>query len=277
MAITTTQKTLIAESTRNMFDINTFCYTLVVLFGIAIVLWIASRIKKDVGIVDSFWSLMILAAGICFLLLSDTTITDRHSVVILLLTAWAIRLSFHITWRNWGQEEDSRYQTIRKNNQTNFELKSLYIVFLLQAFLAVIVALPLMSIFSSNSTINILDYLAFALWLTGMLFETVGDLQLTRFKTSKRNQGKVLNSGLWRYSRHPNYFGEFCIWWAFFLFAVASGYWWSIVSPLLMTTLLLKVSGVSLLESTISERRPEYARYCITTNAFLPWFPKKTP
>ena len=108
-----------------MFDINTFSYTLVILFFIAFVLWIASRIKNDVGIVDSFWSLMILAAGLCFLFFSDTTITDRHSVVILLLTAWAIRLSFHITWRNWGQQEDSRYQTIRKNNQPNFEFKSL--------------------------------------------------------------------------------------------------------------------------------------------------------
>jgi steroid 5-alpha reductase family enzyme len=132
-------------------------------------------------------------------------------------------------------------------------------VFLLQAFLAVFVALPLMSIFSSNSEINILDYLALALWLTGMFFESVSDLQLLRFKSSHRNKDKVLNTGLWRYSRHPNYFGEFCVWWAFFLFAVASGHWWSIISPLLMTILLLKVSGVSLLESTISERRPAYA------------------
>jgi len=257
-----------------MFDINTFSYTLVVLFGIAVGLWIASRIKKDVGIVDSFWSLMILAAGLCFLALSDTVIIDRHSIVILLLTIWAIRLALYITWRNWGQEEDRRYQTIRKNNQPNFEFKSLYIVFLLQAFLAAFVALPLMSIFSSNSDINILDYLALALWLAGMFFSTVGDLQLSRFKSSHRNKDKVLNTGLWRYSRHPNYFGEFCVWWAFFLFAVASGYWWSIVSPLLMTILLLKVSGVSLLESTISERRPEYSSYCKTTNAFFPWFPK---
>lgn len=274
MAIASHLERLIAGITRNMFDINTFSYTLAVLFIIAFFLWIASRIKKDVGIVDSFWSLMILAAGICFLFYSDTTITERHGIVILLLSAWAIRLAFHITWRNWGQEEDSRYQTIRKNNQPNFEFKSLYVVFLLQAFLAVIVALPLMSIFSSSSDINSLDYLALILWLTGMFFETVGDLQLSRFKASIRNQGKVLNSGLWRYSRHPNYFGEFCIWWAFFLFAVASGYWWSIISPLLLTILLLKVSGVSLLESTISQRRPEYASYCKTTNAFFPWLPK---
>jgi len=258
-----------------MFDISIFFYTLAVLFLIAVVLWGASRIKNDVGIVDSFWSLMILVAGLCFLVFTDTIITDRHVVVMLLLTAWALRLAAHITWRNWGQEEDSRYQAIRNNNQPDFEFKSLYIVFLLQAFLAAVVALPLISVFSTEGEINTLDYIALALWFTGMFFETVGDLQLARFKSSSSNQNKVLNSGLWRYTRHPNYFGEFCIWWAFFLFAVASGYWWSIVSPLLMTILLLKVSGVSLLESTISERRPQYASYCRTTSAFFPWFPKK--
>ena len=133
----------------------------------------------------------------------------------------------------------------------------------------------MMSIFSSETAINRLDYLAFALWTFGMFFEAVSDMQLARFKATDNNRGKVLNTGLWRYSRHPNYFGEFCIWWAFFLFAVASGHWWSIVSPLLMSILLLKVSGVSMLESTISERRPEYANYRKTTNAFFPWFPKK--
>ena len=258
-----------------MFEINTFLYTLVVLFVLAVALWVVSRIKHDVGIVDSFWSLLILAAGLSFLFFSNTPITDKHIVITLLLAAWAIRLSVHIMWRNWGQEEDNRYQVIRQNNQPNFEFKSLYIVFLLQAFLALIVALPLMSIFSTESAISSLDYIALALWLSGMFFETVSDLQLARFKASDKNRGKVLNSGLWRYSRHPNYFGEFCIWWAFFLFAVSSGYWWSIVSPLLMTILLLKVSGVSLLESTISERRPQYASYCKSTNAFFPWLPKK--
>jgi len=258
-----------------MFNIETFSYTLGVLFIFAVALWIASRIKHDVGIVDSFWSLLILAAGLCFLFFANNTITDRDVVISLLLVAWAIRLSAHITWRNLGQEEDSRYQAIRENNQPNFELKSLYIVFLLQAFLALIVALPMMSIFGSDSAINALDYIAFALWVFGMFFEVVSDMQLARFKASNSNRGKVLNTGLWRYSRHPNYFGEFCIWWAFFLFALASGYWWSIVSPLLMTILLLKVSGVSLLESSISDRRPEYADYRKTTNAFFPWFPKR--
>ncbi|MBT8119163.1 MAG: DUF1295 domain-containing protein [Gammaproteobacteria bacterium] len=258
-----------------MFNMEIFFYTLGVMFIFAVALWVVSRIKHDVGIVDSFWSLLILAAGLCFLFFTDNVITEKHIIITLLLAAWAIRLSAHITWRNWGQEEDSRYQEIRKNNEPNFEFKSLYIVFLLQAFLALIVALPLMSIYSSDSAISTLDYIALTLWLFGMFFEAVSDMQLARFKASNSNRGKVLNTGLWRYSRHPNYFGEFCIWWAFFLFALASGHWWSIVSPLLVSVLLLKVSGVSLLESTISERRPKYAEYRKTTNAFFPWFPKK--
>ncbi len=258
-----------------MFDLITFGYTSLLLCIIAIALWITSRIKNDVSIVDSFWSLMILAAGLGFLYFDGKMLNERNTLVLLLLSIWAIRLSAHITWRNWGQEEDNRYQTIRENNQPNFEFKSLYIVFLLQAFLALIVALPLMSSFNSDAPVNSLDYIALALWFFGIFFETIADLQLAHFKANKKNQGKVMNTGLWRFSRHPNYFGEFCIWWAFFLFAIASGYWWSIVSPLLMSILLLKVSGVSLLESSITQRRPEYANYTRKTSTFFPWFPKK--
>lgn len=274
MAIRQYSINLIRESIHSMFDLGIFLYSLGVLFTFAIFLWIISLMKKDVGIVDSFWSLMILGACLSFFYLTETSTTERQQVVLLLLCIWAIRLSLHISWRNWGQEEDSRYQEIRKNNQPNFRFKSLYIVFLLQAFLALIVALPMMSIFSSEATLNTLDYIAMTLWLVGMFFETVADLQLKKFKSADSNKGKVMDRGLWHYSRHPNYFGECCVWWAFFLFALASGYWWSIISPVLMTLLLLKVSGVSMLESTISERRPGYAEYSKTTNAFFPWFPK---
>ena len=138
-----------------------------------------------------------------------------------------------------------------------------------------IVALPLMSIFNTNTAFTPLDYIALGLCLFGLLFEAVGDMQLASFKADENNRGQVMNQGLWRYTRHPNYFGECCIWWAFFLFAASSGYYWSVISPLLVTVLLLKVSGVSLLESTIEERRPKYADYRKRTNAFFPWFPKK--
>jgi len=261
-----------------MFDLTSFGYSFLVLTLFGIALWIGSRIKNDVGIVDSFWSLFIFAAALSFYLFGNVTLTERSQLILLLLFIWAIRLAAHITWRNWGQEEDLRYQSIRANNQPNFEFKSLYIVFLLQAWLAVIVALPIMSALNidiAEQKFSLLDYIAITLWFVGMIFESVGDMQLALFKADEKNKGKVMREGLWRFTRHPNYFGEFCIWWGFFLFAVSSGYWWSIISPILVTILLLKVSGVSMLESTITERRPQYADYCKTTNAFFPWLPKK--
>jgi steroid 5-alpha reductase family enzyme len=143
-------------------------------------------------------------------------------------------------------------------------------VFLLQSTLAWLISLPLLAAVSSKSDLGAVDAIALLVFATGLIFEAGGDYQLARFKANPANKGKVLDSGLWRYTRHPNYFGDFCIWWSFFLFAVATGAWWSILGPLLMTVLLLKVSGVAMLEKTISERRPAYADYIRNTNAFFP-------
>lgn len=237
--------------------------------------WIVSYIKNDVSIVDSLWSLMILLAGVVFLLLVDQQ-SNRSLLIFSLLTLWAIRLSAHITWNHYGKEEDYRYQRIRANNQPHFAFKSIYIVFGLQAFLGWLVALPILAAIDSQTPLNWLDYAGISLWVFGMFFETVGDWQLARFKSNPASRGQVLNQGLWRYTRHPNYFGECCIWWGFFLLALAAGGWWSILSPLLMTILLLKVSGVAMLEQDISERRPAYNQYMKETNAFIPWLPKKS-
>jgi steroid 5-alpha reductase family enzyme len=164
---------------------------------------------------------------------------------------------------------------IRQNNEPHFWLKSIYIIFGLQAVLAWLISMSLFGAFNGGTPINLLDYLGIFLVILGFFWETIGDLQLTRFKSNPNNKGKVLNTGLWRYSRHPNYFGEFCIWWGLYLISMAAGAWWTLISPILMTVLLLKVSGVSLLESTIIERRPLYADYIKNTNAFLPWRPKR--
>ena len=260
-----------------MFDSSLLLFSAYIVIGLAVVLWLYSLVIRDVSIVDSFWSIMIMIAGIGYLYMvadSDAySIQERHIVVGAMLIVWATRLSAYITMRNRGHEEDARYQEIRRNNEPHFEFKSLYIVFLLQAFLALIVSLPIMSIATASTPLNIIDYIAICLWLFGMVFEVVGDMQLKKFRSNPDNKGRVLDTGLWRYTRHPNYFGEFCIWWAFFLFALAGGEYWSIISPILMSILLLKVSGVSLLEKDISERRPAYQRYRETTNAFFPWFP----
>ena len=136
--------------------------------------------------------------------------------------------------------------------------------------------MPLFPAISSAAPLNALDVVATLLWITGFVFEAGGDYQLTRFKADAESKGKVLDTGLWRYTRHPNYFGDFCIWWSFFLFAVAAGGWWTIASPILMSILLLKVSGVAMLESTIADRRPKYADYIRNTNAFFPGPPRST-
>lgn len=255
------------------FNTEVFLAAGFALLIVAVLSWVVSLIKNDVSIVDSLWSLMILLAGVVFYLQTDSG-SARATLVLVLAVIWALRLSGYITWRNHGQDEDARYQQIRANNQPHFKYKSIYIIFGLQALLAWLVALPLLATATGSGALNLPDYLALALWLFGMFFEVVGDGQMARFKADPDNKGKVMDSGLWRYTRHPNYFGEFCIWWAFSLFALAAGGWWSIVSPLLMTFLLLKVSGVAMLEKDIGERRPEYSEYIKRTNAFFPAPPK---
>jgi steroid 5-alpha reductase family enzyme len=136
--------------------------------------------------------------------------------------------------------------------------------------LAWIVSLPLLGAFSSIAPIGILDYLGLALWVTGFAFEALGDWQLARFKRNPAHADAVMTDGLWRFTRHPNYFGEFCIWWGFWFMAVSAGGWWSVPGPVLLTVLLLRVSGVSLLEKDIGNRRPRYADYVLKTNAFFP-------
>jgi steroid 5-alpha reductase family enzyme len=203
-------------------------------------------------------------------------LVERAYLVLFLVTVWAVRLSVFITLRNWGEPEDRRYQEIRADNEPGFWLKSIYLVFGLQAVLAWIISLPLLAAVLGGAPLGWLDFTAVALWLVGFGFEAIGDQQLASFKADPANKGKVLDRGLWRYTRHPNYFGEACIWWAFYLFALSTGAWWSIVGPIAVTFLLLRVSGVTLLEKDIKERRPAYREYIERTNTFFPGPPKKS-
>ncbi len=257
-----------------MFDGTLYLMALAAMLLLGLAGWVLSLLKKDVSIVDSLWSLMILLGGATFFYASSAD-SPRRTLAYILLAVWALRLCAHITWVHWGQEEDYRYQRIRANNEPNFTFKSIYIVFGLQAVLGWIVVLPLLATSTSSAPLGWLDYAGVALWLFGMLFESIGDYQMARFKADPASKGKVYNQGLWRYTRHPNYFGECVIWWGFFLLALAAGGYWSILSPLLMTILLLKVSGVAMLEQDIAERRPAYSQYIKETNAFIPWFPRK--
>lgn len=246
-----------------------YFYGLLAMLILAVATWVISLYHRDVSIVDSAWSLMLLAAAVVYLVMAPSL--EMHSVLVVSLVAiWALRLSIHLTWRNWGEPEDRRYQVIREKYQPGFELKSLGIIFVFQAVLAWIISLPLWAALERAIEHEELFVLAGLLCLAGILFEAIADWQLAAFKTDPASQGKVMNTGLWRYTRHPNYFAECVIWWGFYLFALATGAWWSIFSPLLMTWLLLKFSGVSMLEDDIVSRRPAYDHYIKSTNAFIP-------
>jgi steroid 5-alpha reductase family enzyme len=257
-----------------MFSLTAYLYGFVAMLALAVATWLVSLAKKNVSIVDSVWALFFIVGALVYVKATPSA-SPRDALVLVLVAFWALRLSGYITWRNWGHGEDYRYQVIRERNSPNFALKSLYIVFALQAVLASIVSLPLLAALASRRPLNMLDSFGIVLFFVGLLFETVADAQLARFKSDPENRGEVLDHGLWRYSRHPNYFGEFCVWWGFYLVGVAGGGWWSILGPALMSFLLLKVSGVVMLEKTIGERRPDYHRYVTQTNAFFPWKPRK--
>jgi steroid 5-alpha reductase family enzyme len=256
---------------RRMFNWSNYLFTLYGIGLFALLGWGLSLLRNNVTHVDSMWSLFFALAAYTGAALMGI-VSPRAILVLGLVTIWALRLFVYLTKRNWGPHEDSRYVQIRNNNQPNFWLKSIYIVFGLQAVLAWIISASLYGAIAANTPLNVLDYAALALFIFGFIWEALADMQLSRFKANANNKGRVLNTGLWGYCRHPNYFGECCVWWAFYLFALAGGAWWAIVSPILMTLLLLKVSGVSLLEKTIVERRPAYADYIKNTNAFIPKF-----
>ena len=256
------------------FHFDQWFSALPLLLFAATITWLLSLPLRNVSIVDSLWSLMLFAAGVIYALGSDPR-APRFALVLWPLAIWAARLSFYITARSMGKGEDRRYQAIRARNEPRFAFKSLFLVFWLQALLAWIISLPLLGAFSSIALIGVLDYLGAILWLTGFVFEALGDWQLARFKRNPANADAVMNHGLWRFTRHPNYFGEFCIWWGFWSMAVSAGAWWSLPGPVLLTFLLLRVSGVSLLEKDIGNRRPQYADYVLKTNAFFPGPPRK--
>ncbi len=256
-----------------MFIASYYFITLLPLLGLAVIGWLISLKNDNVTIVDSLWAIFFLFASVTNYML-DSFHSERAQVVLILVLIWSIRLSTYLYLRNRHKPEDHRYQLIRLRNEPHFKIKSIYIVFGLQACLAWFISLPLHVSLHSTSQLKIADYIGVSLWLIGMLFQTVGDFQLARFKDDLGNIDKVLASGLWRYTRHPNYFGESCIWFGYGLIAIGAGQWWTIISSFLMTYLLINITGARLLESDIAERRPDYKKYIQNTPQFFPWFPE---
>jgi len=257
---------------------ETLSTNFVVLMAIMTGLWLIATARRDVSIVDPYWGTgFIIVAWLT--LRQQSPASSRVWLMAIMTTIWGLRLSLFLLWRNWGHDEDKRYVAMRLKHGPRFWWVSLFSVFLLQGLILWFVALPIQAtgVRNDSAPLHWIDAAGVALWAVGLFFETVGDRQLARFKADPANAGKVMDRGLWRWTRHPNYFGDFCVWWGLYLVAFAGGAYWTIVSPLLMTFLLMKVSGVSLLESTISERRPDYADYKKRTSPFFPRPPKTIP
>ncbi len=243
-----------------------------------VVVWALSLPLRDASIADVFWG-----PGFAFVAIVSASLSPpsaRATLLVVLTSAWGLRLALHIgtRWRK-KKEEDRRYQAMRATWGDRFPLVSLFTVFLLQGGLLWTVSLPLQAgaALGAERPIGPLDIAGVALFAVGLTFETVGDAQLSRFLADPLNRGKVMESGLWRYTRHPNYFGDALVWWGLGLVGAASGAWWCLLGPALMTFLLVRVSGVSLLEKDIAGRRPEYVAYVRRTSSFLPLPPARDP
>lgn len=239
-------------------------------------LWLLSLLRRDSSIVDPFWGTGFVILACFYFLRTPQGDPIRKALLLSLVTIWGLRLSLHLLRRNLSSGEDQRYARWRQEAGPSWWWLSLFKVFLLQGFLMWLISLPLVAAqwTPTPPALTGLEIFASAFWLLGFFFEALGDWQLTRFKANPANRGKVLDSGLWRYTRHPNYFGEVCIWWAYGLFAWAVGAWWALFSPLLMTGLLLRISGLSMLERDLKQKKPAYADYIRRTSAFLPLSPK---
>lgn len=237
-------------------------------------LWLLSLYLNDASIADIFWG-----AGFVLLTLAAYLYSERstlQTLLAVLVTVWGGRLTAHISLRNHGKPEDPRYAAWRRQGGRRWWWHSYFKVFLLQGFLMWTIAAPLLAVQSAVGvrTAPIAAGVGAAIWAIGFFFEAAGDYQLARFKANPRNAGRVLTVGVWRYTRHPNYFGDAAQWWGFYVLAVAAGGWWTVYSPLIMTLLLLRVSGVTLLEKSM-KARPGYEDYVKTTSAFVPWFPAR--
>lgn len=240
-------------------------------------LWLVSLAVEDASIVDIFWGMSFVVVAWATAFVADGA-EPRRFLIVVLVSLWGLRLSGYLAWRNLGKGEDYRYQAMRKRFAPRFWLISLWVVFGLQAALAWVVSLPVQGgqVPADPDSLVLLDYLGVVVWAIGLAFESIGDWQLARFKADAANRGAVMDRGLWRYTRHPNYFGDFLVWWGLYLVALATvDAWWTIVGPIVMSVLLIRVSGVALLERSLRKRRPGYEDYVGRTSAFFPRPPRR--
>jgi steroid 5-alpha reductase family enzyme len=248
-------------------DFETWLSALPVLLVLASIGWLISLPAKNLNIAGVLWGPMLFAAGVAYALGSDPR-APRLAPVLWLLAIWAARLVAHLLVRI-GNGEEHRFARLRVRHEPGFALKSLYLVFVPQALLAWVVSLPLLGAFASIRAGGVLERVGLGLALAGLLLETLADWQLARFRRDPANAAAVLDRGPWRWTRHPNYLGEACVWWGFWLVALAAGAWWALPGPVVLSWLVLRPARLRQ-ENDIGKRRPQYADYVLKTNAFFP-------
>jgi steroid 5-alpha reductase family enzyme len=251
--------------------LNPYVDSGVIVLCYMVVWYVAAQVRRDNSLVDIAW-------GLGFVLIANWVYVrynfPRHSLMVWMVNLWGVRLALHLIIRNWGRGEDWRYRQMRENWGDKADIAAFYKVFLLQGALMWVIALPLMQVDSrppdSSGGIDLIQVLALSVWGFGFFYEALADWQLLRFKADPTNKGIVMKKGLWKYSRHPNYFGEIVLWWGIFLYILPYGVWWlCLLSPLTITWLLVRVSGVPMLESKYKDN-PEYQEYVRKTNALIP-------
>ena len=257
-----------------MGDIAVLSTGLGVVLAFLTVLWGASLVRRDASLVDRVWGLLFLLEAGVWATLGDGA-EARQWLLLAMVAAWSLRLSGYITWRNWGDGEDKRYTAMRGRNPETFPLRSLVTVFWLQGVFAFVIGSgPLFfPLVRDGVGLTWVDGLALAVFVVGLYFEAVGDWQLSRFLADPANRGRVMDQGLWRWTRHPNYFGDTMVWAGFALLAVASGAWWGVYGAVLMGVMIVRVSGVATTDKVMSSggnKREGYDEYVRRTNAFFP-------
>jgi len=260
-----------------MIFLNLWLLCGLAILGLMTLLWLLSLKLKDSSIVDIFWGTGFVLVFWLATCITPGPVTPRLLLFGTVVTLWGLRLSLYIYSRNKGKVEDFRYAAWRREAGKSWWWRSFFKVFFLQGILMWIISIPLVAAQPGDvtSSFKCLDYTGAALWLVGFIFEAGGDWQLVRFKKNPENRGQLLTTGLWSLTRHPNYFGDAAQWWGFYLIAASSGALWTIFSPIIMTFLLMRISGVVMLEKSLKDTKPGYADYVERTSAFIPWLPKK--
>jgi steroid 5-alpha reductase family enzyme len=256
-----------------MGTLDLYAYAAATVFIAVTALWFVGVLLRDASIIDVFWGPLFVATAWVLFAISLPVVGAKQLVVLFLVTAWGLRLAFHLAARNFGMGEDTRYRLWRAHGGPYWALKSYYRVYLLQGTIALVVATPVVAAFRSADAPIWLNWLGMPMWLAGFTIEATADVQLARFRAQSDNPGRVMNAGMWAWCRHPNYFGDALQWWGIGIFTFAGLTWWSCVGPLAMTLVFLNISN-NVIERGLLKRRPDYAAYVARTSAFFPRRPQ---